>query len=122
MGYFEPKKVDNYLSKFSHHSCFLLTYMSLTPMVLIVSKQGWCHFEALECIFHLNLKKIPSVNQLTHNQQNTAFPNIWSTLYTAFAFPSKGCVNYVKNLRSFNILKLTSSIFCIRVLRKVTPL
>ena len=26
-------------------------------------------------------KKIPSVNQLTHNQQNTTFPNIWSTLY-----------------------------------------
>ena len=47
----------------------------------IVSKQGWCHFEALECIFHLKLKKIPSVNQLTHNQQNTAFPNLWSTLY-----------------------------------------
>ena len=53
----------------------------------MVSKQGWCHFEALECIFHLNLKKIPSVNHLTHNQQNTAFPNIWSTLYAqALAF------------------------------------
>ena len=26
-------------------------------MLLMVSKQGWCHFEALECIFHLNLKK-----------------------------------------------------------------
>ena len=36
-------------------------------MLLIVPKQNWCNFEALECIFHLNLKKIPSVNQLTHN-------------------------------------------------------
>ena len=93
MGYFEPKKVDTYLSKFSHHAsfheiwstanwvffCWLVCH--LTPMLLMVSKQGWCHFEALECIFHLNLKKIPSVNQLTHNQQNTAFPNIWLTLY-----------------------------------------
>ena len=26
-------------------------------MLLMVSKQAWCHFEALECIFHLNLKK-----------------------------------------------------------------
>ena len=34
-------------------------------MLLIVSKQGLCHFEALECIFYLKLKKTPSVNQLT---------------------------------------------------------
>ena len=26
-------------------------------MLLIAPKQNWCHFEALECIFHLNLKK-----------------------------------------------------------------
>ena len=40
-------------------SVFLLTCMSpnVTPMLLMVSKQGWCHFEALECIFHLNKKK-----------------------------------------------------------------
>ena len=46
----------------------------------LLNKEEDKHFEALECIFHLNLKKIPSVNQLTHNQQNTVFPNIWSTL------------------------------------------
>ena len=63
--------------------CWLVCH--LTPMLLMVSKHGWCHFEALECIFHLKLKKIPSVNQLTHNQQNTAFPNIWSTLYESTA-------------------------------------
>ena len=55
-------------------------------MSLIVSKQGWCHFEALECIFHLNLKKFHSGNQLTHNQQNTAFPSLWSTLYNGQLF------------------------------------
>ena len=48
-------------------SVFLLTYMSPnTNVTHIVPKQNWCHFEALECIFHLNLKIIPSVNQLTH--------------------------------------------------------
>ena len=47
-------------------SVFLLTYMSPnTNVTHIVPKQSWCHFEALECIFHLNLKIIPSVNQLT---------------------------------------------------------
>ena len=49
-------------------SVFLLTYISPnTNVILIVPRQNWCRFEALECIFHLNLKKIPSVNQLTHN-------------------------------------------------------
>ena len=38
--------------------CFLADlYVTLTPMLLIAPKQNWCHFEALECIFHLNLKK-----------------------------------------------------------------
>ena len=40
-------------------SVFLLTLFHLTSMLLMVSKQGWCYFEALECIFHLNLKNFP---------------------------------------------------------------
>ena len=40
-------------------------------MLLMVSKQGWCHFEALECIFHLNLKK-NSLRQ-SANSQSTKY-------------------------------------------------
>ena len=87
MGYFEQKKLiptyQNFhiMPVFIKLRVFCWIVCHLTPMLLMVSKQDWCHFEALECILHLNLKKFPSVNQLTHNQQNTAFPNIWSTLY-----------------------------------------
>ena len=71
----------------SELNVFLLTCMS--PMLLMVSKQGWCHFEALECIFHLNLKKFPpSISWLTINQIQRfrtygrpcsifQFPTIW---------------------------------------------
>ena len=56
-------------------------------MLLIVPKQNWCHFEALECIFHLNLKK-NSLRQSADSQStNTSFPNIWSTLYTRNPWP-----------------------------------
>ena len=53
----------------------------LTPILLIAPKQCWCYFEAFECIFHLSLKFFRSFHELTHNQQNRAFPNLWSTLY-----------------------------------------
>ena len=51
-------------------SVFLLTYMSPnTNVILIVPKQNWFHFEALEFIFHLNLKKFPpSISWLTINK------------------------------------------------------
>ena len=52
----------------------------LTPISLIAPKQHWCHFEALECIFHFNKENFLSFHQLTHNQQNSAFPNLWLTL------------------------------------------
>ena len=84
MGYFEPKKVDTYLSKFSHHAsfhqiwstanwvffCWLICH--LTPMLLIVSKQGWCHFEALKLwnvSFIWTLKNFtPAISWLTINK------------------------------------------------------
>ena len=50
-----------------------------TPILLIAPRQIWCHFEALECIFHLSKENFRSFHQLTLNHQNRAFPNLWST-------------------------------------------
>ena len=49
---------------------------------------SWCHFEAFECIFHLSVKKIRSLHQRTRNQQNRAFPNLFS--YSAWS--AKGMI------------------------------
>ena len=58
-----------------------LSIFPLTPKLLRAPKQSWCHFEALECSFHLSQENFHSFYQLTLNQQNGAFPNLWGTLY-----------------------------------------
>ena len=47
---------------------------------LIAQTKYWCHFEALESSFHFDKENFLSSHQLTHNQQNSAFPNLWLTL------------------------------------------
>ena len=89
MGHFEPKKVILTYQNFhimpdfikndqQRFECF---FDNLTPMLLIVPKQSWCHFEALKYIFHFGYKHFLSSNQLTLNKKNRAFTNLWLALY-----------------------------------------
>ena len=57
--------------------CWLKWHLTIS---LIAPKQYWCHFEALECIFHFDKENFLSSHQLTRYQQSSAFPNLWSTL------------------------------------------
>ena len=58
-----------------------VTKCHLTQILLIAAKQCWFNFEGNECIFHLSLIFFCFFHQLTRNQQNRAFPNLWLTLY-----------------------------------------
>ena len=64
-------------------SVFLLTYMSPNTNVTHSIKARLVSFWSFGMYLSFE-KKIPSVNPLTQNQQNTAFSNLWSTLYIQF--------------------------------------
>ena len=63
--YLEIRRADEWLSR-----------CPLTPKLLRAPKQSWCHFEPLECRFHLSQENFCYFHQLTLNHQNRAFPNL----------------------------------------------